>query len=209
MDFEQRLKEICNTDSGPYLRPFRPNADWMNATVFIVGNNPATPLREQFRSFDAYWDSLTRNPAAFERAYDESRNGGDSRTTRRIKDLCNRLDGINYLVTNACAYPVAHNGRVPSAQWGIGEQLFRSLLACCTPGVIFAHGSKAQSLVERLFSVSLDPYLDPDLQGTFANQTLLLSAPHLSGAGMKRGSHFHAEDALPKFARRIRSAVDA
>ena len=209
MNFEHELKAICNTKGGPYLRPFRPNVAWAHSKAWIVGSNPATPLRQEFRSFDEYWDSLTKNPDVFERTYANARGDEDSKTTKRVKELCAELRGINYLVTNACAYPVAHNGRVPAEQWAIGEQIFRGLLICCEPKVIFAHGTKAQRLVERVFGVALDPYLDPDLQRNTANQCLLLCAPHLSGAGMRPGATFSADQALPKFAPRIRSAIVA
>lgn len=207
MDVEAQLREICDTPSGPYLRPFRPNAAWKNATVFIVGSNPATPLREQFRSFDEYWDSLTRHPAVFDKAYAAARDGEDSKTTKRVKELCSGLQGVNHLVTNAAPYPIAHDERVPSAQWNIGEQIFTLLLSQCEPQAIFAHGSKAQRLVEQVFGVSLDPFVDPDVQDQRSNGCLHLCAPHLSGAGMKRGATFSAATALPKFAKRIREAT--
>jgi hypothetical protein len=159
VNFEHELKAICNTKGGPYLRPFRPNVAWAHSKAWIVGSNPATPLRQEFRSFDEYWDSLTKNPDVFERTYANARGDEDSKTTKRVKELCAELCGINYLVTNACAYPVAHNGRVPAEQWAIGEQIFRGLLICCEPKVIFAHGTKAQRLVERVFGVALDPSL--------------------------------------------------
>jgi len=66
-DVEDRLREICHTDAGPYLRPFAPNPEWRTAQVFVVGTNPATPLRDEFESFDAYWRGLTVDPSIFER----------------------------------------------------------------------------------------------------------------------------------------------
>ncbi len=65
-DFEVRLRELCNTAMGPYLRPFAPNTEWRSAQVFVVGTNPATPLRDEFASFDTYWHGLTVDPSVFD-----------------------------------------------------------------------------------------------------------------------------------------------
>lgn len=207
MDIEKELREICNTQNGEYLRPFRPNPAWKRASVFIVGSNPATPLRHKFCSFDEYWDSLTKHPEVFKRAYLEARLGGESKTTGRVNELCRYLGGINYLVTNAAAYPVEHGKPVPADQWRTGEVIFGLLRDQCMPRAIFAYGSRAQQLIERVFHVSLDPYADPDDQNERQNGCILLCAPHLSGAGLKRGKTYSFSTALPKFASRIREAV--
>ena len=63
------LRSLCNTNEGPFLRPFAPNAQWNSASVIVVGTNPATPLREKFADFDNYSTALTRYPARFEKIY--------------------------------------------------------------------------------------------------------------------------------------------
>lgn len=56
---EAFLRRVAETASGPYLRPFTPDAGWRNAPVLVVGTNPATPLRDEMPSFDMYCHALT------------------------------------------------------------------------------------------------------------------------------------------------------
>ncbi len=112
----QYLREICNTPEGPYLRPFAPNPKWAEARIFIVGTNPATPLRKEFESFEAYWHSLAHDPEAFERIYKQqhsSRISKTSKTTGRARQFQNQLTPINILTTNAMIYPAKKPKYIP------------------------------------------------------------------------------------------------
>jgi hypothetical protein len=51
----------------------------------IIGTNPATPLRDEFRSFDEYWNSLTVDPAAFDKYYSAQHKDGASKSTKWTK----------------------------------------------------------------------------------------------------------------------------
>lgn len=207
MDIEARLRIICNQPGERWLRPFRPNPRWKTAEVFVIGSNPATPLDSQFPSFDAYWDALTRDPGAFDRAYRAAHKGGASVTGARLGMLLRHLRGINVLVTNAAAWPVGHNGRVPSEQWKTGEEIFRLLFSQARPRVVLTHGKHARTMIQRVLDVSLDPTVDPRMQNTRAQDCLLLCAPHFSGAGLPRGTRYSVVEAVPVFAERIRSAL--
>jgi hypothetical protein len=100
-DAECILHKLAYTTSGPYLRPFTRNASWRTARVFIVGTNPATPLRDEFDSFEAYWLALSCNPSDFEKVYLSQRTGKPSKTTMRIKRFESHLADVGVLRTNS------------------------------------------------------------------------------------------------------------
>ncbi len=206
MDFEQQLKAYC-TDKNPYLRPFGPNPHWKQAQVFIVGTNPATPMRDEFTSPDEYWDSLTKSPDIFECKYNCARGHKISKTSKNIKKLCVELPDVNLLITNASAFPCGPHVRVPLAERERGKWIFKELVNLCQPRVIFAHGQKAQRLIESEFDIPpLDPYV-PDKRSAEVNGALLLCAPHMSGLGIRKGKTFCWDEELPKYAQIIRQAV--
>jgi hypothetical protein len=92
MDFETQLKSWCNTERGPYRHPFAPNPNWRSAQVMIIGTNHATLLRNEFGSFDEYWNSLTVDPAAFDKYYSAQHKDGASKSTKWTKNLFNVLE---------------------------------------------------------------------------------------------------------------------
>jgi hypothetical protein len=165
--------------------------------VFVVGTNPATPLRDEFGSFDAYWDSLTRDPAAFEAVYRAQRDGKASRTAGRIERFAAPLKGVGVLRTNAAALP---SGRwkklspdVRREQLDLGQQILRTLVEICRPLAILSHGQEGVQAVSTLFATELDPYVPLEFQAVHASLTAgaplvrLFAYPHLSGMGVRPG----------------------
>lgn len=196
-DFEVVLRTLAQTDSGPYLRPFTPDAQWRTARVFIVGTNPATPLRDEFDSFDTYWHALTRDPAAFQKVYMARRSGKPSVTTNRINRFTAPLADVGVLRTNACALPSRRWGELPSAlrreQLEIGRRVLRALVEICRPAAILCHGKEGVRAVSALFGIPLDPYVQLDRQNVRATlvpdgvPVQLFAYPHLSGIGVEKG----------------------
>lgn len=196
-DFEALLRRLANTESGPYLRPFTPDTQWRKARVFIVGTNPATPLRDEFASFDEYWHALTCDPAAFQSVYLAQRSGKSSTTTGRINRFATALSGVGLLRTNACALPSRRWTGLPTAlrheQREIGRQVLRALVEICRPVAILCHGKEGVGAVSNLFATHLDPYVPLDRQNVSgalmpgAAPVQLFAYPHLSGVGVAKG----------------------
>jgi len=196
-DLEAQLRRLSQTSSGSYLRPFTPNAKWKDARVLVVGTNPATPLRDEFESFDTYWDALTLNPAAFEVIYRAQRNGKPSLTTSRVERFAAPLDGVGVLRTNAAALPSGRWKKLPAKvrreQLEIGQQILRALVEICRPAAILCHGQEGVQAVSALFATALDPYVALDRQAVQASLTAgtapvrLFAYPHLSGLGVQPG----------------------
>lgn len=213
---EQWLRAVCNTPCGPFLRPFAPNSEWRNASVFVVGTNPATPLRDEFRSFDDYWRALTHVPDEFRRVYRLKHESGQSKTTRRVSELLKYLSPLNALVTNVYSYPAPKPKLISNfeEQKRISEQIFDFLLTICKPQALFFHGSVAANFARGYFGVSLDPYAPPSAQATFITlpsadtPTWIYAYVHMSGLGVRRGFRVSEMDShLQQFARQIRSNV--
>jgi hypothetical protein len=191
------LRRLAQTDSGPYLRPFTPDAQWRASRVFIVGTNPATPLRDEFDSFDTYWHALTQDPTAFQKIYMTRRSGKPSATTNRIKRFTAPLEGIGVLRTNACALPSRRWSDLPGAlrreQLEVGRQILRALVEICRPAAILCHGKEGVRTVSALFGTRLDPYLPLEQQAVCSALAAghipvqLFAYPHLSGIGVKKG----------------------
>lgn len=196
-DFEALLRRLSNTSAGPYLRPFTPDAHWRNARMFVVGTNPATPLRDEFGSFDTYWDSLTRDPSAFEAIYRAQRGGKVSRTAGRIESFAAPLRSIGVLRTNAAALPSGRwktlSPNVRREQLVLGQKILRALVEICRPQVILGHGQEGVHAVSTLFATPLDPYVPLNLQNVRASLSAaapsvrLFAYPHLSGMGVRSG----------------------
>lgn len=144
MDFERQLKEWCETAHGPYRRPFSPNPAWRQARVFIIGTNPATPLRNEFASFDDYWNALTVDPTKFDAHYSAQHHGETSKSTKWTRRLIELLQPLNCLVTNACWYPVEKEKNVPPSEWEFAESSLKKLIAFIRPNAIVCHGSVAE-----------------------------------------------------------------
>jgi hypothetical protein len=207
LDFEAQLRLSCETPAGqPFLRPFAPNPDWANATVFIIGTNPATPLRDEFSSFGEYWEGLTRDPEIFRRAYKRKRAGGNSKTTDRICALVKKLAPLNCLVTNVSWVPAASPREITRDQWKAGSRLLTTLVRHCRPQVLFCHGSKACSFAHSL-GAPVDPYVPAILQDTKHDGMLILAYHHFAGQGLRKGSRFAPDLELPAFVDRIHSYV--
>lgn len=166
---ELELKGKCFTPAGPYLFPFSPNPNWRESAVFIVGLNPIYPLREEFSSYDEYWDSLVKFPHHYWSAYASKygRNGtARSRTSTRIREFCARLHPINVLVTNVFAYPITDPKLIPVSyrKEPVAERIITKLILACRPKVLFFHGREARLYVKEFFGIELNPYLPPAAQ---------------------------------------------
>jgi hypothetical protein len=165
--------------------------------VFIVGTNPATPLRDEFESFDAYWHALTCDPKVFEAVYLSRRDGKPSKTTARVKRFEAPLGDIGVLRANACALPSRRWSELPAGvrreQLENGRQILRALVEICQPAAILAHGKEGVRAVSTLFATSLDPYVPLLSQSVRASLALgmppvqLFAYPHLSGIGVEKG----------------------
>lgn len=194
---EGLLRHLAQTTSGPYLRPFTPDATWRSARVFIVGTNPATPLRDEFGSFDEYWHALTSDPAAFDAVYLAKRSGKPSKTTGRVKRFEIPLSGMGVLRANACALPSKRwselSAGVRREQLENGRQILRALVEICRPTAILAHGKEGVRAVSTLFATPLDPYAPLLRQSVRASlvpgmaPVQLFAYPHLSGIGVEKG----------------------
>jgi hypothetical protein len=196
-DAEALLRRIAHTASGPYLRPFTPDASWRTARVFIVGTNPATPLRDEFESFDAYWHALTCDPEAFKAAYLAKRSGKPSRTAARAQRFETPLGGIGVLRANACALPSRRWSELSTSvrreQLESGCRILRALVDICRPVAILSHAREGVRAVSTLFATPLDPYVPLLRQSVRAclaphmPPVQLFAYPHLSGIGVEKG----------------------
>lgn len=206
---DRYLREMCNTPKGPYLRPFFPNPKWYEARIFIVGTNPATPLRNEFESFDEYWRSLTQAPEEFERKYSQKHGSGQSKSTARAQRFQNRMHPINVLATNSIIYPGKYKGIPNKAnQRKIGTSCFQYLLGVCKPSSVLFHGSKAVKLAADSLGVNLDRYQPIDCQDTVIHNPIychLFAFPHFSGQGARGGYKVREMDAqLARLAVRLK-----
>jgi hypothetical protein len=193
---EAFLRQVAETASGPYLRPFTPDVGWRRARVLVVGTNPATPLRDEFASFDAYWHALTCDPTSFDAVYRAQRGGKTSKTTARIARFAAPLRDAGVLRTNACALPSERWRELHPAERRAhlesGLLILRALVAICRPAAILAHGKEGIQAVSRLAGVPLDPYaplLDQSTRAVFPGMAPvnLFAYPHLSGVGVRKG----------------------
>lgn len=202
-DLEAWLKKECDTASGPYLRPFAPNPDWQKAEVFVIGTNPATPIR--FKSFDEYWNALTQYPENFQKEYRRKHGKKEeSKTTKNRRKLTNELDGINVLVTNVSWLPAKNEKGINSNDFDLGRKRLKRLLDDIGPKVIFAYGTKARDFVDTFFDGVPDLYASPEEQGKSRRKPLVLTYPHLSGQGIMGGKKFQPDIDLAEFAKIIK-----
>jgi hypothetical protein len=217
-DSEALLRRLAHTPSGPYLRPFTPDTNWRTARVFIVGTNPATPLRDEFGSFDEYWHGLTCDPTAFEAVYLAKRSGKVSKTTARAKRFEAPLSGTGVLRANACALPSRRWSELPAGvrreQLENGRQILRALVEICRPAAILAHGKEGVRAVSTLFATPLDPYVPLLRQSVRASldpgmaPVQLFAYPHLSGIGVEKGfAVSRMDDELEALGRQLASTL--
>lgn len=206
--FEERLKKLCNTTSGPYLRPFSPNANWRKAPLFIVGENPATPLRDEFSSFDEYWQGLTRDPDIFLEKYAFNHRGGTSKTTGWVSQLTRLVGPGECLVTNVCWYPSKPGLSVPKHDRSLGPEYLGQLIEYCEPKVLFFHGNEACKFAENFFGTKVDRYAPPQEQQVVAGKSLVFAYHHFSGQGLRSGAKFKPAEDIPVFAERIRRHIE-
>jgi hypothetical protein len=212
MKSEEWLKDICNTASGPYLRPFAPNRKWREAEVFIVGKCPATPLRDEFESFDAFWESLTRLPDDFYRVYRKKHKGGESNTTGRINLLKGLLHPLSVLVTNATPYPAC--GRLTAWERQIGQIVFEQLVLTARPRAYLFHGGPALGLANDFFRLDLSWSVTPSVESVRVRNpgarkdSFVFKCVHLSGQRRPAGfTDDDFEDYLRQVADRMKRFV--
>jgi hypothetical protein len=189
---ERWIKYKCNTAEGPFLRPFAPNVKWQEATVFIVGLNPATPFRDEFSSFDCYWDALTKHPEQYFDVYRSKYKKNldeKSRTSKRLSEIVTYLSPHNVLTTNIYAYPTTNPKRIPKwvKQESLAERILIRLLSICKPKVLLFHGREARLFANKYFNVELDADIEPAKQRICSKlpgvntQCWLFSYHHLVG----------------------------
>ena len=209
MQFANKLKDWCYTESGPYRRPFLPNPRWESASVVVVGTNPATSMRDEFDSFDHYWKGITESPDIFYERYRRAYSGGTSKSTSNAKILLKLLDSLNVLVTNVVWYPASSKKQIPKVEWELGFNSLTALIEHIRPKAVFCHGAVAEE-----FAKSLDPNIDryrPAAEQTVvgSGDVLVLAYHHFSGQGLKKGAEFQPQRDFPIFARAIQSHVRA
>lgn len=189
---EHWLKNKCHLSEGPYLRPFAPNTKWREASVFIVGLNPATPFKDEFNSYEHYWNSLTRFPEQYYNIYRGKYKKSEeerSRTSQRIRELLTLLSPLNVLVTNVYAYPTVNPLNIPTwiRKEPINERILVQLFSICKPRVLFFHGREARIFANKYFGVELNPSTHPYCQRTLVklpatnNSCWLFAYHHLVG----------------------------
>jgi hypothetical protein len=210
---EKSLRELACTSDGPYLRPFAPNLRWSESNIFVVGTNPATPLRNQFRDFNEYWQSLTQKPELFDSVYATQHTSGSSKSTKRTRRLLSLLEPHPVLVTNAIIFPSKKVSLIPekNLQRIIGHNCFELLLNVCSPKVILFYGSEAVGLAASIFGITLDRYEPMVQQKTISKSgTHLFAFPHFSGQGVQPGYRVSEMDMeLELFAKRARQIIDS
>jgi hypothetical protein len=212
---ESWLRHKCYTTEGPYLFPFYPNSNWKAARVFIVGLNPVVPFREEFDSYEHYWQALTQFPGEFERARSKKqqpKKRNKSRTQIRISELVSRLQPLNVLVTNIFAYPAVSPFGIPTELRREADEnkVISRLIKICKPAVLFFHGREARLFANRYFKVELDAFSKPKdqwttavIQGATAPSTLFVYH-HLVG---RVEPHSVMEADLKEFAKQIHARV--
>ena len=207
MNYVEEIKHYCYTDSGPFRRPFTPNKDWANADVMIIGTNPATPMRDQFDSFDQYWISLTEDPELYWEKYRTVHSGKTSKSTSNVNLLLKLLEPLNILVTNVVWYPSQKKKFIPKDEWHIGVSALTALYQYIQPKVIFCHGADAQDFAKSI-DPSSDRYNSAQEQITKStNSTLVLCFHHFSGQGLIKGTKFQPSIEFPIFAKGIHKHV--
>ena len=206
-EFEKELKSFCNQPTGPYLRPFAPNPRWWTASVFIIGANPATPLREQFDDYDQYWTGLTQAPCIFWQRYRAAHGDGTSKTTGNVKELEKELSGINCLITNVSWLPAKKFDREVRGMLFASSEMLKRLIASCPAKVLFFQGCRARTFARNAYGVVLDCCAPPQKQNNRVDGMLLLAYHHFSGMGLPKGARFQPGKDIPAFAERIRRAL--
>ena len=207
MAFAEQIKQLCETQSGPYRRPFTPNTQWENADVFIVGTNPATPMRSQFDSFEHYWCALTVDPQIYWERYRAAHSGRASKSTANANLLLDLLSPLNVLVTNVVWYPVEKKKFIPKQEWEIGVKALSGLYEHVKPKVVFCHGADAQRFAQQLCPRA-DRYRPlSDQQLNTSNGTLVFCYHHFSGQGLRAGSKFQPRVDFPVVAQMIHDHV--
>ncbi|MPW18179.1 hypothetical protein GCT13_14970 [Paraburkholderia sp. CNPSo 3157] len=207
LPFERELKSHCRTPVGPYLRPFSANRDWKTASVFIIGDNPATPLRDEFDGFDAYWTALTEDIEAFRERYAAKHSGRTSKTTARVQHLASFIGKEHCLVTNSCWVPATSPRQITRAERRRDEGQLKALIKFCRPKVILLHGSKAVRFAGTAYGLRLDPFEAPAQQDYVVKGMRLFAYPHFSGLGVPGGKTFQPDVDFPVFAMRIRECL--
>jgi len=169
----------------------------------VVGTNPATPMRDQFNSFEQYWQSLTTRPELFYERYRAVHKGKSSKSTGKANILLELLKPLNVLVTNIVWYPVKRKKDIPKEEWEYGENALHALYNHVRPKAVFCHGADAQKFAESLSS-GADRYQPASKQvEDTGSGVLVLTYHHFSGQGLKKGTKFQPALELPVFAEAV------
>ena len=209
LHYVESLREFCETDEGPYRRPFSPNPSWESADVLVVGTNPATPMRAEFDSFGQYWNGLTQDPKTYFDRYSVLHGGGTSKSTKHSNLLLGLLEPLNVLVSNVVWFPAQKKKHIPRREWDIGMRAIQGLYEHINPRVVLCHGADAERFAKQLYPQS-NRYLDPkDQMRNVCGDTLVLCYHHFSGQGLRAGARFRPAIDLPAFANGIHNYLQA
>lgn len=207
MKYIDEIQKFCETESGPYRRPFTPNPDWENADVMIIGTNPATPMRDEFDSFQQYWAGLTVDPQLYWSKYSAAHSGRTSKSTGNTNILLKLLEPLNVLVTNVVWHPVEKKKFIPKEEWVLGLRALHALYLHVRPKAIFCHGADAEKFAQSICSTA-NRYQPVYKQGGNINEgTLVLCYHHFSGQGLRAGASFQPRCDFPVLAKAIHNHV--
>ena len=170
--------------------------------MIIIGTNPATPMRDQFDSFEQYWNGLTKTPELFDSKYKKEHNGKTSKSTKNANQLLSQLEPFNVLVTNVVWYPVQRKKLIPKQEWAYGEHALADLILHIKPKVIFCHGADAESFIKKYYGF-VDRYQSAVKQNVVIDGILILAYHHFSGQGLRKGSNFQPKSEFPVFSEKI------
>src|SRR2546422_1893774 len=116
--FEQQIRRLTEPVGKPrqYPRPWHISTnvrDPLNATVFVVGYNQATPFLADKLAHDRFIAALFNRGTTCEAVYEEARSGkSKSRARQNIEKLVAALaaEGVDQVLeTNVICYATAHS----------------------------------------------------------------------------------------------------
>lgn len=154
--FQDVLRQLTQPINGQYPRPWMTDlADPLDATVFIVGLNPATAYPENEVDHRRFMNALfNRKGQTCRGLYEEITQGKPSRTRPIIEQLteCLAAEAIgDVLETNVVCYstPSRHDLDLPEHSEGKeqGKKVFRTLVETIEPPILITHGQGPRELL--------------------------------------------------------------
>lgn len=154
-----------------YFRPLLAKSKTSRGNVFIVGINPATPMkRADFQDMNEYIELLYNRSRFMERMQEVRIRDGKSSLSRTriglnefVRDLEAKSHGvIEVIETNVNTYPTEQAEMLKSTPTKLvehGYRIFHEVLVAYQPEVIIVHSVKAvRELVRLLESERMVPY---------------------------------------------------